>query len=163
MWTTPPPWDQVRTPPSPRDQVTTHPSLTPQDQIRTPNLPNPGTRSQHLPPPPRDKVTTPPSPRTMSQHLPPPRTRAQHLPPQDYAQVVGTHPTGMYPRSLFFFSSSDGFDEFLQCTVIAGYGRATRHNDPVRFRPGELRRRLPPVRRCLPVRTYINVTIATCI
>ena len=77
----------------------------------------PVTWSQHLPPPRTWSQHLPPSPRTWSQHLPPgpghntspppgpghntslpPGTWSQYLPPPpwDYAQVGGTHPTGMH-------------------------------------------------------------------
>ena len=63
----------------------------------------PGTRSQHLPspdqarsqhlPPPWDQVTTPPSPPGPGHNTSLPPT------PWDYAQVDGTHPTGMHSCS----------------------------------------------------------------
>ena len=86
-WTTPPfPWTTPPSPPGTRSQ----------------HLPPPGTRSQHLPPSPspRNQVTTPHSlpwdQVTTSPSPLGPGHNSSLPPPPDYAQVGGTHPTGMH-------------------------------------------------------------------
>ena len=126
------------------DQEPGH-NTPPRTWSQRPLPPGPG----HNTPSPRDLVTTPPPPRTWSQHPPPPhpRTWSQHPlpcplgpghntppPPRDYAQVGGTHPTGMHSfENMFLFILAPGnFEKHHSNSLleIVNFKKNTRDSFP---------------------------------